>query len=74
MKYRVTSKDPHKSIVMRAFREAYSATRVTDVVGLGDGVFEATVHRHIGNRKYERIGRFSLYVAQTTEGDSHGDS
>ena len=62
---RVTSKDPRKPEIMRAFREAYQhygVSKITDVTDLGNGMFRATLFKHLGNRKYERLGVFETPV------------
>lgn len=62
---RVKSNDPRKPVIMRAFREAHQnhgASKVVDVIDLGEGKFQATLHKHIGNKKYERLGVFQITV------------
>ena len=58
---RVKSTDPRKPEVMKAFRALYEgADKITDVTDLGGDEFQATLHRHIGSRKYERLGTFCV--------------
>jgi len=65
---RVKSTDPRKKIVMRAFRMAYEgASKITDVIDLGNGEFKATLHRHIGNKKYERLGVYGIVCEEFME-------
>jgi hypothetical protein len=60
---RVKSTDPRKPVIVRAFRMAFEgASKVVDVIDLGEGNFQATLHRHIGNRKYERLGVYGITV------------
>ena len=60
---RIKSTDPLKAEVVRNFRHRWpEASKVVDVMDLGGDVFQATLHRHLGNRKYERLGVFKMSI------------
>lgn len=66
----VKSTDSRKPSVMKALKEASGGSKITQVKDQGGGTFTGQCFKHLGNRKYEDLGTFTVEV-ESAENDSY---
>lgn len=63
----VKSTDPRKSKIVKAFKKATGADKVTEIKETSEGVFTGRTFKSLGSRRYEFLGEATVTILKKYE-------